>query len=208
VTGAAPIANLHSNAERLVEQRIEFSPTKARFWRLSWSGAAAPFALTAVLGEPAKQNVDARHTSLSFAAVPGKNSPGEFEFDLGARVPVDRVNLQLPDINTVVDVELLSRERPQDTWHRVRRCGFYRLKSDAGELRNGPVSVAPDTDRYWLLRTDPKQGGLGTTGPVWSSSGSPRGRVCSAGAQDRSMSLMAALSQKVPQCRSLYFQRT
>lgn len=165
VTGGAPIANLHSNAERLVEQRVEFSPTKARFWRLSWSGTAAPFALTAVLGEPAKQNVDARHTSLSLAAVPGKAVPGEFEFDLGARVPVDRVNLELPDINTVVDVELLSRERPQDAWHLVRRGGFYRLKSDGEELRNGPVSVGPNTDRHWLLRTDPKQGGLGTSAP-------------------------------------------
>jgi Protein of unknown function (DUF3999) len=165
VTGAAPIANLHSNAERLVEQRVEFSPTKARFWRLSWSGAAAPFALTAVLGEPARQNVDAQHTSLSLPAVPGKNAPGEFEYDLGARVPVDRVNLELPDINTVVDVELLSRERSQDAWHPVRRSGFYRLKSDGEELRNGPVSVGPNTDRHWLLRTDPKRGGLGASAP-------------------------------------------
>jgi hypothetical protein len=165
VTGAAPIANLHSNAERLVEQRVEFSPTKAKFWRVSWSGATAPFVLTSVLGEPAKQNVEARHTSLSLAARPTKTAPGEFEYDLGARVPVDRANLELPDINTVVDVELLSRERTQDAWHLVRRSGFYRLKSDTEELRNGPVSVAPTTDRYWLVRTDPKRGGLGATAP-------------------------------------------
>src|SRR5882757_4366619 len=120
VTGAAPIANLHSNAERLVEQRVEFSPTKARFWRLSWSGATAPFVLTSVLGEPARQNVEARHTSSSVVASPTKTAPGEFEYDLGATVPVDRANLELPDINTVVDVELLSRERSQDAWHLVR----------------------------------------------------------------------------------------
>ena len=165
VTGAAPIANLHSNAERLVEQWVEFSPTKARFWRLSWSGATAPFVLTSVLGEPAKQNVEARHTSLNVAATPAKTAPGEFEYDLGATVPVDRANLELPDINTVVDVELLSRERSQDAWHLVRRSGFYRLKSDGEELRNGPVSVAPTSDRYWLLRTDPKRGGLGAAAP-------------------------------------------
>jgi hypothetical protein len=165
VTGAAPVANLHSSGERLVEQRVEFPATKARFWRLSWSGPAAPFVLTAVLGEPARQNVDARHTSLSVAAVSAQTHPGEFEYDLGATAPVDRVNLDLPDLNTVVDVELLSRERPQDAWHQVRRSGFYRLKSDGEELRNGPVSVAPTTDRYWLLRTDPKKGGLGNSAP-------------------------------------------
>ena len=74
VNSAAPIANLHSDTQRLVEQRVEFAPTKAKFWRLSWSGAAAPFVLTSVLGEPAKQNVDARHTSLSLAAQPGKST--------------------------------------------------------------------------------------------------------------------------------------
>ena len=170
VAAAAPIANLHSTSDRLVEQRVEFAPAKAKFWRLSWVGQAAPFALTAILGEPAKRSVDALHASMTVPAAPAKGAPakvtpGEFEFDLGATPPVDRVNLELPEINTVVDVELLSRERPQDAWHSVRRSGFYRLKSDGEELRNGPVSVSPTTDRYWLVRTDPRQGGLGTAAP-------------------------------------------
>jgi Protein of unknown function (DUF3999) len=119
VNGTAPIANLHSDAQRLVEQRVEFAPTKAKFWRLSWSGAAAPFVLTAVSGEPARQ----------------------------------------------VDVELLSRARVGDGWHSVHRSGFYRLKGETEELRNGPVPVAPTTDRHWLVRTDPKRGGLGGSAP-------------------------------------------
>jgi hypothetical protein len=164
ITSAAPVANLHSNGERLIEQRVELAPTKAKFWRLSLSGSTAPFILTAVSGEPAKQSVDARHESLSLAAVSAKaakNGPGELEYDLGASVPVDRINLDLPDINTVVDVEVLSRARPGDSWHSVRRGGFYRLKSEGDELRNGPVSVTPTTDRHWLLRTDPNWCGLG-----------------------------------------------
>jgi len=165
VAGAAPIANLHSTVDRLVEQRVEFAPTKAKFWRLSWAGQAAPFTLTSILGEPAKRSVDALHASMIVTALAAKNAPGEFQFDLGATPPVDRVNLELPEINTVVDVELLSRERPQDAWHTVRRSGFYRLKSDGEELRNGPVAVTPTTDRYWLVRTDPRQGGLGTAAP-------------------------------------------
>ena len=165
VRGAAPIANLHSTADRLVEQRIELPPTKARFWRLSWAGPAAPFVLTSVLGEPARQSVDALHASMNVAATATKNPPGEFQYDLGATPPVDRVNLELPDLNTVVDVELLSREHPQDAWRTVRHGGFYRLKSEGEELRNGPVSVLPNSARYWMVRTDPRQGGLGKTAP-------------------------------------------
>lgn len=165
VTFGAPIANLHSTVDRLVEQRVEFAPTKAKFWRLSWVGPAAPFALTAIQGEPARRSVDALHASMTVNATTVKAAPGEFQFDLGATPPVDRVNLELPEINTVVDVELLSRERPQDAWHTVRRGGFYRLKSDGEELRNGPLSITPTTDRYWLIRTDPRQGGLGAAAP-------------------------------------------
>jgi len=165
VAGAAPIANLHSTADRLVEQRVEFAPTKARFWRLSWAGTAAPFALTSVLAEPAKQSVDALHASMTVTATPTKAAPGEFEFDLGAAPPVDRVNLGLPEINTVVNVELLSRQHSQDPWHAVGSGGFYRLKSDGEELRNGPVAVPATTDRYWLIRTDPTKGGLGAAAP-------------------------------------------
>jgi hypothetical protein len=165
VAFAAPIANLHSTADRLVEQRVEFPPTRAKYWRLSWAGPAAPFVLTSLFGEPAKQSVDALHESMSVAAASPSAKPGEFQYDLGATPTVDRVNLELPDLNTVVDVELLSREHPGDAWHTVRRSGFYRLKSEEEELRNGPVSVPPTSDRYWLVRTDPRQGGLGLAAP-------------------------------------------
>ena len=168
VRSAAPIANLHSAADRLVEQRIEFPPTRARFWRLSWAGTAAPFVLTSIFGEPARQSVDALHASMNVAATAvtaARSVPGEFQYDLGATVPVDRLNLELPDLNTVVDVELLSRDRPQDAWRAVRHGGFYRLKSEGEELRNGPVSVLPNSARYWMVRTDPGQGGLGKTAP-------------------------------------------
>jgi hypothetical protein len=165
VAAAAPIANLRSNGERLVEQRVELAPTRAKYWRLAWVGAAAPFVLTAVLAEPGRQSVEARHTSLATAGTPVPAKPGEFEFDLGARLPVDRVNLDLPETNTVVEVELLSRARVTDGWRAIRRTGFYRLKSDGAELRNGPIPVESNADRYWLVRADRRGGGLGVGAP-------------------------------------------
>jgi Protein of unknown function (DUF3999) len=162
---AAPIANLHSTTDRLVEQRVELARMQAKYWRLSWVGSNAPFALTSVLAEPSKQNVDARHASLSVPALPVSTAPGEFEFDLGASVPADRVNLQLPETNTVVEVELLSRAKAPDPWRLIRRAGFYRLQSDGAELRNGPVTLDMNTDRHWLVHADRKGGGLGSGAP-------------------------------------------
>jgi len=121
--------------------------------------------LTSILGEPAKQSADTQHADLMVTAASTPTAPGEFQYDLGAQLPIDRVNLDLPDLNTIVDVDLLSREHPGDPWHEVTRSGFYRLKSDADELRNGSIPIARNSDRYWLIRTDPKRGGLGKSAP-------------------------------------------
>ena len=165
IAAAAPVANLHADGEHLVEQRLEFAPTRAKFWRLSWVGTEAPFALTGTLAEPARETVDAARASLMVLgrAVPGQAR--EYEFDLRARPPVDRANLELPEANTTVGVDLLSRPDPKVPWRPVAHAGLYRLKSAGAELRNGPINIAQDSDRYWLARFDPRGSGLGTGMP-------------------------------------------
>lgn len=161
IAAAAPVANLHAQGEHLVERRLEITPSQAKFWHLSWVGAEAPFGLTGLLAEPARETLEAARASLM---VPGKAVPGQvqqFEFDLGASPPADRVNLELPELNTTVAVDLLSRADPKVPWRLVLHTGLYRLKSAGTELRNGPVHIAPDSDRYWLARIDARGGGLG-----------------------------------------------
>jgi hypothetical protein len=162
IVTAAPVANLHAQGEHLVERRVEITPTQAKFWRLSWVGAEAPFGLTGVIAEPARTTVEAARANLM---VPGRAVPGrarEVEFDLGASPPIDRVNLELPELNTTVAVDLLSRADPSAPWRPIVHAGLYRLKSAGTELRNGPIRIAPDSDRYWLARIDPHGVGLGS----------------------------------------------
>ena len=165
VVEAAPVANLRSGGERLVENRVELAAAQAKFWRLSWAGAAAPFVVTSVSAEPARGHVDVRRSNLIVPgrAVAGKR--GEYEFDLAARLPIDRVNIELPEPNTIAQIELLSRAAPGDEWRTVVHCGFYRLKSEGRELRNGTVPIALESQRYWLARVNPRGGGLGSGVP-------------------------------------------
>jgi hypothetical protein len=62
---------------------------------------------------------------------------------------VTRVNVLLPEPNTVISMELTSRRTPRDPWRPVTRAGFYRLKTPDGEQQNAPLEVATDVDRYW-----------------------------------------------------------
>ncbi len=59
----------------------------------------------------------------------------------------------LPEVNTVIAVDLQSRARPQDPWRGVSHAGFYRLKTAAGEQSNGPIAIGANHDRYWRAHT-------------------------------------------------------
>lgn len=162
---SAPIANLHAGGRQLIDNRIELPATRAKYWRLTWIGAIPPFELTSVIAEPADSRVEAPRSTLEFAGSPKDAARGEYEFDLGARLPIDRVNLILPERNTVVAVQLFSRLRPQDPWRRVARTEFYRVNNGDAELRNEPIDMATDGDRYWLARMSAASG-ISSTQPL------------------------------------------
>lgn len=152
VAAAAPTANLHANGQALIENRVGLAPTRAKFWRISWIGPPPSFELTSVLAEPADSPVESAHLTLD---VNGTASAAEADadlFDLGAHLPVSRLNVLLPETNTVYTIELSSRRAPTEPWRVVSQGGFYRLKSADGERQNAALEIGVDRDRHWRAR--------------------------------------------------------
>src|SRR6185503_9163345 len=83
---------------------------------------------------------------------------GEYRFDLGGRFPVDRVRFELPQPNTIAQVELLSRERTDQPWRPVTRGVIYRLRQGGGEIASPEIAIGTNADREWLLRVDQRGG--------------------------------------------------
>jgi hypothetical protein len=86
------------------------------------------------------------------------DQPGEFTFDIGAPLPIDRINIELPEPNSVVQMEVLSRASEKEPWGLVARRAFYRLRDRSTELQNSDLSVPLVSHRYWLLRLDRPEG--------------------------------------------------
>lgn len=148
----APVANLHAAGQSLLEDRIEVGAAKAKFWRLSWIGTPPAFELTEVKAT-GTQGAPNSHSSTVFVnGTPAKDSEGTYLFDLGARLPVERVNLVLPEVNAVYAVQFSARPSEKDAWMPVIRAGVYRLSSADGEQRNGDVAVGLRRERYWQAR--------------------------------------------------------
>jgi hypothetical protein len=151
VITAAPIANLHAGGQALIENRITFPSTKAKFWRLTWLGAAPSFELSTVLAEPAPGPMQRRYEALDVTGLSRNDSQDQF-FDLGAHVPVTRVNILLGDANALANVELSSRPDANQPWRSITRAAVYRLKAGESEQHNAPIDVSTDTDRFWRAR--------------------------------------------------------
>jgi hypothetical protein len=82
-----------------------------------------------------------------------QDSPRDYVFDLGGRVPIQRVDLRLAEANSVLMADLYSRKDPHDAWNFVTRARFFRIHTPNGDRENAPVDVPLNRDRYWLART-------------------------------------------------------
>jgi len=179
LAAAAPLVSLEVGGQRLQQKRIELPQQKVKYLRLSWAQAGAAPELTSASGEPVGKTVEApREWTQAEAAKGGK--PGEYRFDLRGRYPVDRVRLQLPEANTVVQVELLARDRAEQPWRSISRGVAYRLRRDAGEIASPDIAVGTTTDRHWMLRVDQRGGGVGSGAPKLEAGWVPHGLVFAA----------------------------
>jgi hypothetical protein len=150
VVAAAPVASLQAGGQEFLQARIELPPARAKYWRLSWVDAVPSAAITKVLAEFAQAHADPGWTSETVQA--RQDAPGDYVFDLGGHVPVERVDLQLAEANSVVAADLYSRKDPRDAWNLVTRARIYRIHTPRGDDQSEPIAVPLNRDRYWLAR--------------------------------------------------------
>lgn len=170
LAAGAPVVKLSAGGERLEQRRIEVPVRKAKYLRLSWPDRSRALELAGLAVEPGEATVDAARQWKQVATAVAKDKPGEHDFDLGGQFPIDRLRIGLPQPNTVASLEILSRPKPADPWRRVAAPTVYRLIREGDELMSADIAVAANTDRYWLVKVDPRGGGIGG-GPLGLSAG-------------------------------------
>lgn len=167
LVGQAPLVNLEVAGQHLQQKRIELPQQKVKYLRLSWAPQGPGFQppeLASVRGEPVEKAVAVPREWAAVEPRKGEKS-GEYVFDLRGHFPIDRVRVQLPEPNTVAQVELLARTRPDQPWRPITRGVTYRLRQGEGEITSPDLDVTVTTERFWLLRVDQRGGGVGATAP-------------------------------------------
>jgi len=184
VAAQAPLLSLQHGGAKLEQRRIEFPSRKAKYLRISWTGMPAGAELGALRAERGDARIDVARQWETVAGHPVADKAGDYSFDTQGVFPADRVRFELPQVNTVVQVQLFSRARNDAPWQSVSRATAYRLRREGAEVANPDLTISENADRYWLLRADQKGGGLGAGEPklllgwipneiVWVARGEP-----------------------------------
>jgi hypothetical protein len=161
LAAGAPVVALQFGGERLERRVVELAATHSKYLRLTWPAGQPALELTGLLARPAGVTVEPARTWRTVAGRPVAGRDGEFEFDLAGRFPVDRLRIALPQDNTVVSVQLLSRSDPQADWRPAASGVLYRLRQEREPIESPALAIGVSHDRYWLLRVDQKGGGIG-----------------------------------------------
>ena len=181
LAAAAPLVDIEMAGQRLQQKRVELPPHRAKYLRLSWvaQGAVAPPELTALRAELVDRTIEAPRQWVLVDPAAGEK-PGEYLFDMRGHFPVDRLRLRLPEANTVARVEWLARDRADQPWRPLTRATVYRLRRDGGDVTSADLAIGAAADRYWLLRVDPRGGGLGAGMPQLEAGWIPHALVFAA----------------------------
>ncbi len=182
LVSAAPLLNLEAAGQRLQQKRIELPQQKAKYLRLAWvkeEDAKNLPELTAASGELAEKFIEAPREWASFSAVAGEKA-GEYVFDLKGKFPVDRLRLGLPEANTVVQIEVLARDKAEQPWRSITRVAAYRLRQGGGEIVSPDIHIGTQAGRWWMIRVDQRGGGLGSSMPTLNAGWMPHQLVFAA----------------------------
>jgi hypothetical protein len=182
LVSGAPLLNLEVGGQRLQQKRIDVPQQKAKYLRLAWVNEDAKNVfpeITAASGELAEKFVEAPREWAKFGAAKG-DKPGEYVFDLKGQLPVDRLRLDLPDVNTIAQIEVLARDKADQPWRSVTRGVAYRLRQAEAEIGSPDIAVGASSERYWLIRVDPRGGGIGSGMPALNAGWVPHQLVFAA----------------------------
>jgi len=176
----AMLVLLEHGGQRLARNRVEVSPTKARYLRVSWTPGRPIIDFTGVTGEFGSRPLEPPSEWRTATGSPVPDREAEYQYDLGGAFPVDRIAVDLAAPNSIVPATIFARDAATDAWQLVGTTVFYRIAQPpadgadvatrvalpAADTTSPPFAVDGRARRYWMLRLDPRAGVSGPTAPV------------------------------------------
>lgn len=162
----ATLADLAYEGYRLNKQDITLPTQEARYYRISWPQGEKGLVLKSVIAELKHATHEQPRQWLQLSPQDDVTSRGVYRFTLPGHFPLDRIRVELPQINTVVRARLLSRsDQDKASWQLRYEGLLYTLLREGHSLQNEAIELAGVSDTHWRLEVVQDGGGLGTGQP-------------------------------------------
>jgi hypothetical protein len=159
------IADLDYGSYKLHKNKVTLPKKKFRYLRFVWKEKPDGMQI---------KNIRARINTVWTShhrqrlAISGQLVDSEkqiYEFDLGGRFPLDRINIILPEANTLIEAEINSRNNEKSEWRRHYTGLIYNLQVKENSIESGEINIRSTTDQFWQLEVK-TQDGLGDDLPT------------------------------------------
>lgn len=159
------VARLSFADEQLEQRSVRLPGQRARYLRLLWlAPQQAPQLLAAELSSSTSQEVPAP-MAWSAELAPSSAKAGEYSWELPLPLPLERLKVSLPQINTLAPVTLYGRRDGKVQWQLLSRGLLYRLPQEGKESLQDELDLYGTPVQQLKLVVDERGGGLGTEAP-------------------------------------------
>jgi hypothetical protein len=166
IAPSAVLMRLRYGEHRLERRSIEMGESRMKYYRISSTTAADPPKLIAAVARLNAEETDQPRHWASLTAEPRKGQAVDYLFTMAGLMPVDRIRIQLPQENTLIQATFFSRATERDPWKPGPSALLYRLRIRGEEITSPDIILPVSSDRYRLMRIEPSGGGLGKGLPV------------------------------------------
>jgi hypothetical protein len=152
------LAQLNYNGYDVQRKFIELPEFDATYLRLTWPAGSSGVTLNSVTAVLTTQRA---HRPRVWTRVIGQADKSVLQPDdmifrcdsLGV-LPVDRLQIHLPHLNTFANARIFSRSARQRPWQLRHTGEVYRINVMNTELTNDVIQLSTVTDRYWKILFD------------------------------------------------------
>lgn len=145
------LAELEHDGHRLRQDTLAFQGSASRFLRIDWGQGAAPVALDAVYARREGAQPGGTRNYVSVRGYRANTPAPGWQFDSGGPLPVDRLRVQLPGGDNLVELRVLSMPTADAAWIERGRALAYRLEAGGTVLESAEIVLPPTRDRNWRL---------------------------------------------------------
>jgi hypothetical protein len=169
----AALARLDQAGHRIERREVVLPDIRYRYLKLRGRSGRLPVAVQAVRARLAPAMPPRPRQAVRVEGVPVEGEAGAYRFDLAGRMPIDRLQVELPHDDTLVEARLYSADAPDGPWRREFAGVLYDLEFERERLRNDPVPWRVRRSRYVKLEVSGRGGGLGNGNPAIEASWHP-----------------------------------